>query len=105
MIPLLFERVEVINRILVIRWNDGEESYIPLKRMRDRCPCAECSGETDALGNVLQGPAVPKGEGAYDLVGLNPVGYYAVQPIWGDGHRTGIYRFELLKELGDREGA
>ncbi|MFQ6674535.1 MAG: gamma-butyrobetaine hydroxylase-like domain-containing protein, partial [Fidelibacterota bacterium] len=74
---------------------------IPLRKMRDQCPCAECGGERDALGNVYMGYGRPRGESGYQLVGFRPVGYYAMQPFWADGHNTGIYRFELLKELGE----
>ena len=105
MASLAIERFDVVNDILVIKWNDNEESYIPLKTLRDRCPCAECGGEKDALGNITGGYVRPKDESGYQVVGLKTVGYYAVQPIWGDGHNTGIYRFELLKELGAERGS
>lgn len=101
--PLSIDRYEVVNDILVIKWNDGEESYVSLKTLRDNCPCAGCAGEKDALGNIHVITSTARGEKAYELEGLNPVGYYAVQPVWGDGHNTGIFRFELLKELGERE--
>ena len=40
---------------LAVKWNDEKESYIPLKLLRENCPCAFCSGEKDALGNVYKG--------------------------------------------------
>lgn len=101
MAPLSLERYEIVNDILVIKWNDGEESYVPLETLRDNCPCAECSGEKDALGNIHVIQTTSRGERAYELTGIQSVGYYAVQPVWGDGHSTGIYRYELLKELGE----
>ncbi len=97
----VLDRFEVINNILLIKWKGSEESYISLKALRNGCPCAECSGETDALGNLYMGYGKPKSSAGYTLIKVNPVGYYALQFTWGDGHDAGIYRFELLKELSD----
>ena len=97
----VLDRFEIINDILVIKWVGGEESYILLKVLRDGCPCAECSGETDALGNLYMGYGRPKSSTGYTIMKVKPVGYYALQFTWGDGHDAGIYRFELLKELSD----
>ena len=41
----------------------------------------------------------PKTEGMYDLAGVEPVGSYAIQISWKDGHRTGIYTWEYLALL------
>ena len=40
-----------------------------------------------------------KNESGYNLLGIKQVGYYGFQFNWGDGHNSGIYRFELLKRL------
>lgn len=42
---------------------------------------------------------------SFQLLDVRQVGYYALQPFWKDGHNSGIYRLELLRELGelDRE--
>ena len=98
---LAFDTFEIINDMLIIRWSDGRESYIQPAVLRDACPCAECSGETDALGNLYTGYGRPKGENGYQLAEVRTVGYYALQPFWRDGHSTGIYRFELLRKLGN----
>ena len=97
----VLDRFEIINDTLMIKWEGGEESYISLKALRDGCPCAECSGETDALGNLYMGYGKPKSPAGYTIMKVKPVGYYALQFTWGDGHDAGIYRFELLKELSD----
>jgi len=97
----VLEKFEVINDLLVISWEAGDESYISLKALRDGCPCAECSGETDALGNLYMGYGRPKSSAGYTIMKVKLVGYYALQFSWGDGHDAGIYRFELLKELSD----
>ena len=98
------EKYEIVNDLLVIKWENGEESYISFETLRKNCPCADCSGETDALGNLYVGSGKPKSEAGQNLLSVKPVGYYALQLRWGDGHDSGIYRFELLKELGYMSG-
>ena len=97
----VLENFEVIKDGLLISWEGGDESFLSLKTLRDGCPCAECSGETDALGNLYMGYGRPKSSKGYTIMKVKQVGYYALQFSWGDGHDAGIYRFELLKELSD----
>ena len=40
---------------LAIGWNDGKDSFIDYKTLRDQCPCANCSGESDVFGNLYKG--------------------------------------------------
>jgi len=94
------ENIQQIGQELAIKWDDGSESFVSLEKMRRSCPCASCHGETDVLGNVYKGPERPLGANAFKLVRLNNVGGYALNPLWGDGHSTGLYSFELLKQLG-----
>jgi DUF971 family protein len=84
---------------LAIKWDDGSESFIPLESLRRRCPCASCRGETDILGNVYKNPPQPLTPTAFQLVRFSYVGGYAIQPVWADGHATGIYSFEYLKRV------
>ena len=92
---------EVINDMLLVSFSDGSESVVSLKLLRDRCPCASCAGETDALGNVYKSQPLQLTEQSYILSGLQPVGYYGVRPFWSDSHNTGIFTIELLKELSE----
>ena len=86
---------------VALKWSDDKESYILLKTLRDKCPCAFCSGETDVLGNVYKGPS-KKLEGiAYQVVRWERVGHYAVRIYWGDRHADGLYTYDMLRELGD----
>jgi DUF971 family protein len=92
---------EVINDMLLVSFSDGSESVVSLKLLRDRCPCASCAGETDALGNVYKSQSQQLTEQSYVLSGLQPVGYYGIRPFWSDSHNTGIFTIELLKELSE----
>lgn len=103
MTALIIEKYDVVNDFLVIKWQGNDESYIKLRILRQGCPCAECSGETDALGNLYMGYGKPKSDVGYTIRKVKPVGYYALQFFWADGHDSGIYRFELIKELADAE--
>ena len=84
---------------LAIKWDDGSESFIPLERLRRRCPCAGCRGGADLLGNVHKNPPQPMTSEAFRLVRFSYVGGYAIQPVWADGHATGIYSFDYLKRV------
>ncbi len=96
--------IQAIGNELAIRWSDGEESYIPLLTLRRHCPCASCAGEKDIFGQVYKGPDRPLGARAAELVRISAIGGYAVQPVWGDGHNTGLYTFEYLRRLGRMTG-
>ncbi|HEV8541034.1 MAG TPA: DUF971 domain-containing protein [Verrucomicrobiae bacterium] len=93
--------IQLIGEELAIKWEDGSESYVKLETMRRRCPCASCHGETDVMGNVYKGPDRPYTANSFKLARLNSVGGYAIQPVWADGHSTGIYSYEYLKRLAE----
>jgi DUF971 family protein len=88
-----------IGQELALKWDDGQESFIPLETFRRACPCAGCKGEVDVMGNLAKGPDRPLSPRSFELVRLNAVGGYAVQPVWGDGHQSGLYTFEYLRQL------
>ena len=90
---------EPVNDFMVFKWGDGLESYIELKTLREKCPCANCEGEKDVFGNIYNGTPSPLNENSFLLKGLQPVGYYAIRPFWNDGHHSGIYSFEMLRTL------
>ena len=91
--------VQQIGNELAIRWTDGTESYIRLETLRRSCPCAGCKGETDIMGNLYKNPERPLNVQAFVLVKFMLVGGYAIQPVWADGHNTGLYSFEQLQSL------
>ena len=89
--------LQPIGQELAIKWEDGSESFISLERLRRHCPCAGCQGERDILGTLHKGPERPLTPAAFQLRLITAVGGYAVQPVWGDGHATGIYSFDYLR--------
>lgn len=82
---------------ITIEWADGHQSAYPYRYLRDRCPCATCS-ETGARASHSDSP--------FPILGAKPlkpdraelVGRYALQIFWNDGHSSGIYSFEFLRE-------
>ena len=86
-----------------IKWDDGTESFIPLATLRRSCPCAGCKGEMDILGNVYKNPDRPLPPNAFELIRITRVGGYALQPVWADGHDSGIYSFEYLRRVAEQK--
>ncbi len=84
---------------LRIRWRDGEVSELEPRVLRLLCPCAGCVDERSGVRMLTPGMISP------DVMptAIHPVGRYALQFIWSDGHRTGIYPFEYLRRIADGE--
>jgi DUF971 family protein len=97
-------RAEVIGKELALGWSDGRESFFPLETLRRACPCAACGGEADVLGRVER-PHVSYGPESFELRELRFVGAYALQPVWNDGHETGLYSFRFLRALDENAAA
>ena len=93
--------VQQIGQELAIRWEDGTESFIVLETLRRACPCAACKGESDIMGNVYKGPEQPLNAASFQLRKLTPIGTYGVQPVWADGHATGIYSYDYLRAVAE----
>ena len=87
---------------LLIEWNDGQRHEITFGELRSGCPCATCREKRAAppepaglLPVLSQAEARPLA-----ILGMRPVGNYAYSIAFSDGHDTGIYTLEFLRELG-----
>ena len=85
------------SRALQVSFADGAEFRIPFELMRVYSPSAEVAGH-GAGHEVLQ-----TGKREVELTELEPVGNYAVQPVFSDGHNTGIFSWDYLYFLGSQE--
>jgi len=94
--------IQQIGGELAIKWPDGREDFIPLEKLRHCCPCADCKGETDILGHVYKNPAQKLSVTAFQLVRMVSVGGYAIQPVWADNHATGIFPFDYLRQIAEK---
>jgi len=95
------KKIDLMPTGLAVLWNDGSDSFVMYQNLRNACPCAYCSGETDVFGNVYIGEGIKKSELAFEIEKIEMVGHYAIRIYWKDHHNSGIYPFELLKKLGD----
>ena len=91
--------IQPIGNELAVKWSDGTEVFIALEKLRRACPCAGCKGETDIMGNLYKNPEQPLTPQAFVLKKFIYVGSYAIQPVWADGHATGIFSFEYLQRV------
>lgn len=85
------------SRVLEISFSDGAEFRIPFELMRVYSPSAEVAGHGPGQ-ETLQ-----TGKRDVTLTGLEPVGNYAVQPSFSDGHDTGIFSWDYLYFLGSQQ--
>jgi DUF971 family protein len=83
-------------RTLEIEWADGHLTRYDFTTLRWLCPCAFCRGEAGQPGWLDSSPTLT--EAQTTLTDLQLVGQYAVAPTWADGHHTGFYTFERLRE-------
>jgi DUF971 family protein len=91
-------------REMRIRWQDGHESAYPFDLLRKECPCAVCNDQRGKVAasagpslTVLSGPVLRAGE--VQATAVSPVGRYAINFVWSDGHDTGIYAFDYLRGM------
>ena len=91
--------IQLIGNELAVKWDDATEDFIALEKLRHACPCAGCKGEVDILGNLYKNPALPLTTKSFELAKFLSVGGYAIQPVWADGHNTGLYAFEYLRRV------
>ena len=94
------KNVQLIGDELAILWDDGSESYISAPILRAASPSAETAGERDIFGR-LHGGEQGKDYSAVTILSWQFVGNYAIRFRFSDGHATGLYSYELLKQLGE----
>jgi DUF971 family protein len=87
------------SRVLEVGFSDGRAFRIPFELMRVYSPSAEVQGHGPGQ-EVLQ-----TGKREVLLTGLEPIGNYAVQPTFSDGHDSGIFSWDYLYHLGANEAA
>ena len=83
-----------------IDWKDGHHSDYGITYLRDKCPCATCTG---AHGTP---PREPEGNNPFQMykpalkmLAVEPVGNHAIRINWSDGHNSGIYTFDHFREI------
>ena len=92
-VPRKIERQQ--DGTLVIEWDDGHRSIYALQALRAACRCANCEDEWTGVRRI--DPASIPAD--VTILDTKPVGRYGLQFSWSDGHGSGIYTFDRLREL------
>lgn len=96
--------VDLPRRLLQINWSDGASSIYEFDTLRRACPCAECRPWIHDLMQARTPHEIPEAtRNATGELGsvqdIQPVGSYALQFNWADGHTAGIYDWKYLRAL------
>jgi DUF971 family protein len=90
-------------RSLEIAWNDGKTLDYPFRVLRDACPCATCRekkrSQAEKPKNVLNILAAEETV-PLAITQMRPVGNYAYNITFSDGHSSGLFTIEMLRSLG-----
>ncbi|MEX2092604.1 MAG: DUF971 domain-containing protein [Pirellulales bacterium] len=88
---------------LRIHWSDGAVREYSVRELRDKCPCATCREKRNAPPPPATSlPILSMAEAApVRIAAMNPVGRYAYGIDFSDGHDTGIFTLESLREMGE----
>src|SRR5688500_6847708 len=86
------------SKFMEVAFSDGCSFQLPYEYLRVFSPSAEVRGHGPGQ-EVLQ-----TGKREVEIRTLEPVGSYAVQPVFSDGHSTGIYSWDYLYDLGQNQG-
>ena len=97
-----------------IDWKDGHHSSYGVEYLRDWCPCATCAGthgteprqKTSSLNAAGSASGAAKPANPFPMykprermLGIEPVGNYALRINWSDGHNAGIYSYAHLRQI------
>jgi DUF971 family protein len=88
-----------------IEWDDGHRTHYNFQWLRDACPCATCSedrnGHNRKPGEPVKAPPtlLPMYKEPIKPTEAKPVGRYALSFTWNDGHSSGIYSWDYLREM------
>lgn len=83
------------SRTLEIQFKEGEQFIIPCAFLRAYSPSADMREVKRSMTSYTE----------VNILAIEPVGQYAIKPIFSDGHRTGIFSWETLYQLGIQYGA
>ena len=99
----MLSKIDVIRDrgVMSILWEDQSEQEVKMDDLRSMCPCAVCEGNrTQQHADDLHMIGSDELNASSGVVEVIPVGRYAIQIRWKDGHDTGIYTYEFLRSLG-----
>jgi DUF971 family protein len=92
-------RLNAADRLLCVEFDDGTQSFLSAEYLRVESPSAEVQGHGPGQKRIVPGKS------SVAIIGIEPVGNYAVRLLFSDLHDTGIYSWEYLYELGQQQEA
>jgi DUF971 family protein len=92
-------RLDKDKRVLTVDFDDGESFSLPAELLRVLSPSAEVQGHSDAQRVTVAGKRNVR------ILRIEPVGNYAARIVFDDGHDTGLFVWEYLRELGENQAA
>lgn len=97
-VPQALRRLD--NGGVEITWSDGVQAAYTPRLLRDACPCATCREKrVEPAAKPLLQVLAPQEIAPLAIAGMKPVGQYAYSIEFSDGHSSGIYTLEYLREL------
>ncbi len=101
-VPTSLGRVASPPGAIEIAWSDGRRSTYTPRLLRDACPCATCREQRGRPAPPQLLPVLSPAEVApLAVTGMRPVGQYAYGIEFSDGHSSGIYTLDYLRELAE----
>jgi len=92
--------VEHSRQVMRIEWADGHISEYNLHGLRKACPCVTCKGGHENMGEPIEMDVFDEIiDVDRKIDDLEIVGNHALKITWGDGHNTGMYRWQYLREI------
>ena len=85
--------------LLRIDWSDGKSILYDPIQLRQRCPCATCNSQRSQA--AAEGKQPESSGKPVTITGMEPTGNYAYKITFSDGHSTGLFTLEFLRELDD----
>ena len=79
-------------------FDDGKSYALPYLELRFECPCAQCVDEVTGKRTLIRETLKPD----IKPIKIQPVGLYGVHIHWSDGHSTGMFHFDKLRSIADK---
>ncbi|MGZ8417732.1 MAG: gamma-butyrobetaine hydroxylase-like domain-containing protein [Methyloceanibacter sp.] len=92
-------RLDKDKRVLTVTFDDGQSFALPAELLRVLSPSAEVQGHSEAQRVTVAGKK------QVGIVRIEPVGNYAARIVFDDGHDTGLFVWDYLRELGENRDA
>jgi DUF971 family protein len=88
-------------QVLTVKWSDGQTSDFSLFGLRKNCPCVACRGGHEKMGRFEPELFKVQPTRVYKILDAETVGNHALKITWDDGHNSGMFRWDLLRQMDE----